>query len=60
MTPRAEDNTLRMVANHRGVTLNRLTVEVTGEVDSRGCMAIDRDVPVGFLGMTGAVTSAEA
>ena len=42
------DTTLRMVADHLGVRLQRLSVDVRGEVDCRGCLAIDADVAVGF------------
>lgn len=42
------DTTLRMVADHLGVRIARLSVHVTGEVDCRGCLAIDPSVPVGF------------
>jgi hypothetical protein len=40
-----------MVANILGVELEFLTVEVTGDVDVRGAMAIDNQVPVGFQSM---------
>ena len=40
-----------MVANVLGVELEYLSVEVTGEVDVRGAMAIDKQVPVGFQTM---------
>jgi uncharacterized OsmC-like protein len=43
-----QDSTVRMVANLLRVDLELLTVEVTAEVDVRGAMAIDRQVPVGF------------
>lgn len=42
------DTTLRMVADHLGIQLQHLSVDVTGEVDCRGCLAIDAAVPVGF------------
>jgi uncharacterized OsmC-like protein len=40
-----------MVANFLGVELEFLEVEVTGDVDVRGTMAIDHKVPVGFQSM---------
>jgi hypothetical protein len=40
-----------MVANFLGVELEFLQVEVTAEVDVRGSMAVDRQVPVGFQSM---------
>jgi uncharacterized OsmC-like protein len=43
-----EHATIRMTAEVLGVALERLAVEVTGTVDVRGCLAIDRQVPVGF------------
>ena len=43
-----QDGTLRMVAELFGVTLHHVEVEVTGKVDVRGSMAVDRQVSVGF------------
>lgn len=43
-----EDSTIRMVADVLGVAIERLEVEVVGDVDVRGCLAIDRSVKVGF------------
>lgn len=40
-----------MVANHLDVTLTSLEVEVAAELDVRGCLVIDRRVPVGFQKM---------
>jgi hypothetical protein len=40
-----------MVANILGVELESLTVEVSGDVDLRGTMAVDMAVPVGFSAM---------
>ena len=45
------DSTIRMLAEHLGVTLTYLDVEVTAEVDVRGCLVVDRKVPVGFQKM---------
>jgi len=46
-----QDSALRMVANLLGVELESVEVEVSGEVDVRGTMAVDRSVPVGFRSM---------
>ena len=45
------DSTLRMVANLLGVELESLQVTVTGDVDVRGTLVVDREVPVGFQAM---------
>ena len=42
------DGALRMIANLLGLELTELDVEVTGELDVRGCLAADPDVRVGF------------
>src|SRR5262249_56438980 len=46
-----QDTTLRMVADLLGVKLRQVEVEVTGKVDVRGSMAVDRQAPVGFESM---------
>jgi uncharacterized OsmC-like protein len=46
-----QNSAVRMVANLLGVELEFLSVEVTGDVDVRGTMAIDKQVPVGFQSM---------
>ena len=46
-----QDSSVRMVANLLGVELEFLEVEVTADVDVRGTMVIDRQVPVGFQAM---------
>lgn len=46
-----QDSAVRMVANLLGVSLEFLEVDVTGEVDVRGTMAVDNQVPVGFQSM---------
>ena len=46
-----QDSAVRMVANVLGIELEHLSVEVTGDVDVRGAMAIDNQVPVGFQSM---------
>jgi uncharacterized OsmC-like protein len=45
------DSTIRIIANRLGVTLTALRVEVTGHVDVRGTLLVDRTVPVGFQTM---------
>jgi uncharacterized OsmC-like protein len=54
------DATTRMIADRLGLPLRRLEVEVTGELDVRGALQLDRRVPVGFerLTVTIAVESA--
>jgi uncharacterized OsmC-like protein len=46
-----QDSTVRMVANLLGVRLTSLTVDVDGQVDLRGTLAVDRSVRVGFQSM---------
>ena len=46
-----EDSAVRMIADFLGVAILDLRVEVTGEVDVRGALAIDRSVKVGFRSM---------
>src|SRR5262245_50524727 len=46
-----EDATVRMIADILGVTILDLRVEVTGDVDVRGCLSTDRSVKVGFCSM---------
>lgn len=46
-----QDSSLRMVANLLGVTIESLSVTVSAEVDVRGTLMVDRDVPVGFQAM---------
>src|SRR5215470_14908219 len=45
------DSTIRIIAERLRVTLTSLTVDVTGEVDVRGTLVVDRQVPVGFQKM---------
>jgi uncharacterized OsmC-like protein len=40
--------TLRSVAVNRGIEVTGGTVSAEGDLDFRGTMAVDRDVPVGF------------
>jgi uncharacterized OsmC-like protein len=47
-TPACQDSSVRMVANLLGITLESLEVEVTGDVDVRGTLAMNAEVPVGF------------
>lgn len=46
-----EDSAVRMIADLLGIEILDLRVEVTGEVDVRGALAIDREVKVGFQSM---------
>lgn len=45
------DSTLRIIADRLGVKLTSLEVDVTGDIDVRGTLAVDRDVPVGMQAM---------
>jgi len=45
------DSTIRIIANRLGVTLTALEVDVSADVDVRGTLVVDRDVPVGFQKM---------
>jgi uncharacterized OsmC-like protein len=45
------DSTLRMLADHLGIRLRSLDVTVDAECDVRGCLLVDRSVPVGFQNM---------
>jgi len=42
------DSTLRMIAARMGVMLKSLKVTVNAHADVRGCLMVDRTVPVGF------------
>jgi uncharacterized OsmC-like protein len=43
-----QDGAIRMIANRLGIELDELEVEVSGELDVRGCLGTDADVRVGF------------
>jgi len=45
------DSTIRIIAERIGVSLTSLSVEVVADVDVRGCLLVDREVPVGFQEM---------
>jgi len=45
------DSTLRMIADHLGIRLESLDVRVDAECDVRGCLLVERAVPVGFQRM---------
>ncbi len=45
------DSTIRMIADRLRVRLEALEVDVTGNVDVRGTLLVDRSVPVGFQQM---------
>lgn len=42
------DSTTRMIAGRLGLTLETLEVTVSAFADVRGCLMVNRDVPVGF------------
>lgn len=45
------DSTVRILAAHLDVPIAHLEVDVSGEVDVRGCLAVDTRVRPGFRGM---------
>ena len=45
------DSTLRILAEHLDIGLESLQVKVSAEVDVRGCLLVERGVPVGFQHM---------
>lgn len=45
------DSTVRMIADRLGVRIERLEVEVNGDADVRGCLALNRSVRSGFRQM---------
>ncbi|HKJ91621.1 MAG TPA: OsmC family protein [Longimicrobiales bacterium] len=45
------DSVIRMIANRHGVVIERLEVDVTGDVDVRGTLWVTQDVRVGFQRM---------
>jgi len=47
-----QDSAIRMVANLMDIELLELEVRVTATADVRGTLAMNRNVPVGFLDMT--------
>jgi uncharacterized OsmC-like protein len=47
-----QEVTLRMVASAMGIELEEVEVEVSGEADLRGTLAMARDVPVGITAIT--------
>lgn len=47
-----QDSAVRMVANRLGVEVLSLEVLVTAQVDVRGALGMDPEVPVGFQSMT--------
>ena len=42
------DSTLRMIASRMGIVLKVLAVDVRAFADVRGCLMVDRQIPVGF------------
>ena len=47
-----QDSAVRMVANRLGVEIIALEVRVTAQVDVRGALGMEAEVPVGFQSMT--------
>jgi uncharacterized OsmC-like protein len=47
-----QDSEVRMVANRLGIELIALEVRVTAQVDVRGALGMEAQVPVGFQSMT--------
>jgi len=47
-----QDSAVRMVANRLGIEIIALEVRVTAQVDVRGALGLEADVPVGFQSMT--------
>lgn len=47
-----QDSAVRLVANRLGVEILALEVRVTAQVDVRGALGLQADVPVGFQAMT--------
>lgn len=47
-----QDSAVRLVANRLGIELIALEVRVTAQVDVRGALGMDAEVPVGFQSMT--------
>ena len=45
------DSTIRIIAGRMGVPLLSLSVDVAADVDVRGCLLVDRTVPIGFQEM---------
>lgn len=50
------DSTVRIIAERLGVQLLSLEVDVTGDIDVRGTLQVERGVPVGFQQMRCAVS----
>lgn len=46
------DSTLRITADRLGIAFDSLQVSVKAELDVRGTLCVDREVPVGFRRMT--------
>ena len=46
-----QESAIRITANILGITLTSLEVKVTGGIDIRGALGIEREVPVGFQSM---------
>ncbi len=46
-----QESAIRLTANILGVTLTSLEVKVTADIDIRGALGIEREVPVGYQSM---------
>jgi len=42
------DSTLRIIAEHLGINVTALEVDVSADLDARGTLQVDKTVPVGF------------
>jgi uncharacterized OsmC-like protein len=49
------ESTTRMLCAHRGLVIEHLVVDVVGEVDVRGCLAMTTTVRPGFRGISASV-----
>lgn len=50
------ESTTRIVADHQGVGIAHLEVDVVGDVDLRGSLAVTREVRAGFRGIRAEIT----
>ena len=50
-----QETTYRIYAEDMGITINEISVELTGSQDLRGFMALSEEVPAGFTGISGKV-----
>ena len=50
-----QETTYRIYAEDMGITINEISVELTGSQDLRGFMALSEEVPAGFTSISGKV-----